>query len=381
MIYADNASTTKISELAFAQMLPHLQEQYGNASSQYSLGVKARRAVIQARRQVADAIGAQPSEIVFTSGGSEGNSWVLQGISALYSQEPIHIITTAIEHHSVLNACRFLEKRGIAVTYLPVDNNGYISTADIKSALRSETKLVSIMLANNEIGTIQPISEIGAFLRERNILFHTDAVQAVGHIPISIEDMNIDFLTASAHKFYGTKGTGFVYIHSGIKLPQMVFGGEQEYGNRAGTENVAGIVALGYALEESVVHMSKEKESVSNLAQTTIDNLKDLIPGIQINAEKARRLPGILNISFPDVSGEAIMNLLDLKGICISTSSACNSGKDEPSHVLLALGLTEQQSKSTIRISYGRYNTLREVDIISKAISDAYNNIRRARQC
>jgi cysteine desulfurase len=228
VIYADNAATTKLSDMAFEKMLPFLRDEYGNASSQYSLGVRAKRAVEQARQQVAEAIGVESSEITFTSGGSEGNSWALQNITALWSGKSIHIITSSIEHHSVLNTCRALEKRGVAVTYLPVDSAGHIFERDVESALRSDTRMVSIMMANNEIGTIQPIAEIGELLSRRGILFHTDAVQAVGHIPINAKDLQVDFLTASAHKFNGAKGTGFVYIRSGLELPQLVFGGEQE---------------------------------------------------------------------------------------------------------------------------------------------------------
>jgi cysteine desulfurase len=268
-----------------------------------------------------------------------------------------------------------LEKRGIAVTYLPVNNNGCVSVTDVELALRSDTHLVSIMLANNEIGTIQPIAEISRLLCRRGILFHTDAVQAAGHIPVKVKDLQVDFLTASAHKFNGAKGTGFMYMRSGLDLPQLIFGGGQEYGKRAGTENVAGIVALGYALEESVTMMGDEQERLTALIRATVDGLKATIPNIRINAKSAERLPGTLNVTFPDVSGEAIMHLLDLKGICVSTGSACNSGKDEPLHVLLALGLSEQEAKSSMRISYGRYNTLREVNEIVIAIGNAYDKI------
>lgn len=375
MIYADNAATTKLSDGAFEKMLPFLREHYGNASSKYSLGVNAKRAVENARRQVAYAIGAEHSEIIFTSGGSEGNSWVLQSVPSLFSNEQIHIITSSIEHHSVLNACHALESRGCVVTYLPVDGNGCVSVSDVESALWPNIKLVSIMLANNEIGAIQPISEIGKLLRERKILFHTDAVQAVGHIPVNVKELQVDFLTASAHKFNGAKGTGFMYMRSGLGLPQLVFGGEQEQGQRAGTENVAGIVALGYALEESVSVMAAEREKLTSLIRATIDGLRVAIPDIRINAKDAERLPGTLNVTFPRTSGESLMHLLDLKGICVSSSSACNSGKDEPSHVLLALGLSKQQAKSSIRISYGRYNTNGEAEKIVASITDAYAKI------
>jgi cysteine desulfurase len=375
VIYADNAATTRISDRAFEQMLPFLREQYGNASSQYSLGAKAKRAVEQARKQVAAAIGAEASEITFTSGGSEANSWVLRSAAEIYRNEPMHIITSAIEHHSVLNACRVLEQSGVEVTFLPVDDTGRVWIEDVKAAIKPITKLVSIMLANNEIGTIQPIAEIGAFLHERGILFHTDAVQAVGHIPIDIGKLKVDFLTASAHKFNGAKGTGFFYKRSGLDLPPLIFGGEQERGLRAGTENIAGIVAAGYAVEESIAEMSETAKRLKTMVDATVSGIRARISTVRVNGNSQNRLPGTVNLGFNGVSGESLMHLLDLKGICVSTSSACNSGKDEPSHVLLALGLSERQAKSSIRISYGRYNTIEEVEKIVKAVSDAYSKI------
>jgi cysteine desulfurase len=378
MIYADNAATTKISELALAKMLPFLQEQYGNASSQYSLGVKAKRAVEQARRQVAEAIGAQQSEITFTSSGSEANSWVLRGAVESFKNESIHIITTAIEHHSILNACHTLEAMGVEVTFLPVDSDGVVSVESLKTSIRPNTKLVSIMFANNEIGTIQPISEIGAFLRNRGIWLHTDAVQAVGHIPVNVDELHVDFLSASAHKFNGAKGTGFLYMRSGLSLPNLVFGGEQEHGYRAGTENVAGIVAMGYALAESVSEMLQTAERLRGMTQETIVKIQERIPEVHLNGRQHTRLPGTINLGFDEVSGEALMNLLDLKGICVSTSSACNSGKSEPSHVLLALEQSEKQAKSAIRISYGKYNTVEEAETVAIAVCDAYDKIKGA---
>ena len=375
MIYADNAATTKISELALAKMLPFLQDQYGNASSQYSLGVKAKRAVEQARQQVAEAIGAQPSEINFTSGGSEANSWVLRGVADLFKDKSLHIITTAIEHHSVLNACHTLESMGVEVTFLPVDSDGVVSVESLKSAIRPNTKLVSIVLANNEIGTIQPVNEIGAFLHSQEIWLHTDAVQAVGHIPVNVDELHVDFMSASAHKFNGAKGTGFLYVRSGFSLPNLIFGGEQEHGYRAGTENVAGIVAIGVALAESVGEMEQNAEQLQALTRETVTRIRERIPIVRLNGNQQTRLPGTINLGFDGVSGEALMNLLDLKGICVSTSSACNSGKSEPSHVLLALGQNEQQAKSAIRISYGKYNTIDESSAVATAVCDAYDKI------
>lgn len=373
LIYADNAATTRISDNVLKEMLPFLQEQYGSASSQYSLGLIAKRAIEQARQQVAVDIGAEPSEIVFTSGGSESNSWVLSSVSNG------HVITSSIEHHSVLNTCLLLERTGIDVTYLPVDSQGRVSLDSVIKAIRSDTKLVSIMLANNEIGTIQPIAEIGEYLRERNILFHTDAVQAVGHIRVNVKELGIDFLTASSHKFNGAKGTGIFYKRNGVSLPPLIFGGEQERGARAGTENVAGIVAAGYAIRESVNDMTAKADKLSAFVQATICGIRAKIPSIIVNGDENNRLPGIVNIVFDGVRGESLMHLLDLKGICVSTSSACTSGKDEPSHVLMALGLTEQQAKSAIRISYGRYNNMDEVETIVATICNAYNKILAAK--
>ncbi len=375
MIYADNAATTKISDSVLEKMLPFLREQYGNASSQYSLGAKAKRAVEQARKQVAFAIGAEPSEIIFTSGGSEANSWVLRNFANAYSNEPIQIITTAIEHHSVLNACRVLKHNGIEVNFLPVDKAGRVSVSEVKAAIKPHTKLVSIMLANNEIGTIQPIAEIGRLLSGRGILFHTDAVQAVGHIPVDVNDLRVDFLTASAHKFNGAKGTGILYKRTGIELSPLVFGGEQEQGLRAGTENVAGIVSAGYAIEESVIDMGVISKRLKVMVDATVKGIKEKIPSVRVNGNIEKRLPGTVNLSFDGVSGESLMHLLDLKGICVSTSSACTAGKDAPSHVLFALGLNEQQAKSAIRISYGKDNTMDEANKIVIAICDTYEKI------
>ncbi len=375
MIYADNAATTRISDLAFEKMVPFLREQYGNASSQYSLGVKAKYAIEQARQQAATAIGAEAAEITFTSGGSEANSWVLRGVAEMFSGKAIHILTSSIEHHSVLNACHTLKSMGAEITYLPVNGHGTVEIANVISETRPNTKLVSIMLANNEIGTIQPITEIGKYLHERDILFHTDAVQAVGHIPVDVNDLQVDFLSASAHKFNGAKGTGFLYKRSGLKLPSLVFGGDQEHGFRAGTENVAGIVALGYAIEESVAEMQSTSSRLKTMVNNTVKGIQETIPSVRMNGDIENRLPGTVNLRFDGVSGESLMNLLDLKGVCVSTSSACNSGKDIPSHVLLALGLSEEQAKSSIRISYGRYNTQEDIETIVEIICKAYIKI------
>jgi len=369
LIYADNAATTKISDHAFEKMLPFLQEQYGNASSLYSLGMKSRQVIEEARSKIASAIWASPNEIIFTSGGSEGNSCVLSSIT------DGHVITSSIEHPSILNTCRALERKGIDITYLSVDNKGLVSLDDIEDAIRPDTRLVSIMLANNEIGTIEPIQEIGKYMRQQGILFHTDAVQAVGHIPVNVRELCVDYLTASAHKFNGAKGVGFIYKREGVPLKSTIFGGEQEMGFRAGTENVAGIASMGYALEENIAKMTKIADSLVKFVQATIDGIRAKVSDILVNGDPNNSLPGIINIVFNGVSGESLMHLLDLKGICVSTGSSCSSRNETSSHVLMALGLSEKQAKSAIRISYGRYNTMQEVDTIVSTVCDAYKKI------
>jgi len=375
VIYADNAATTRISDRAFEQMIHFLREEYGNASSRYSLGTKAKRALEHARKQTAEAINAEPSEIIFTSGGSEANNWVLRFIADAYRNEQAHIITSSIEHHSILNACRALERNGVGITFLPVASTGLVSVEDVEAAIRPDTKLVTIMLANNEIGTIQPIAEIGHLLKGKGILFHTDAVQAVGHIPVNVSKLQIDFLTASAHKFNGAKGTGILYKRAGLELSPIVFGGKQEQGLRAGTENVAGIVSTGCAIEESVEEMDTTANRLRAMVEIVERKVKEQIPFVRVNGDAEKRLPGIINLGFDGVSGESLMHLLDLKGICVSTSSACTSGNDEPSHVLLALGQTKQQAQSAIRISFGKYNTIDEAEIVTSALCYAYDKI------
>jgi len=375
VIYADNAATTRVSDSVLEKMLPFLQEQYGNPSSTYYFGVKARNAIEQSRKQVSAAIGAAPDEITFTSGGSEANTWVLRGFIETSGGEDPHIITSSIEHPSVLNVCRSFEARGIEVTYLPVDTKGRVSLDGFMAAIKPNTKLVSIMLANNEIGTIQPIAEFGKALRDRGILFHTDAVQAIGHIPVNVNALHVDFLTASAHKFHGVKGTGFLYKRSGLELPPLLVGGGQEKGLRSGTENVAGIVAAGNALEESISAMPDTAKRLKALIHATVEGIRARLPNVRINGDSKEHLPGIVNLGFDGVSAEPLMYLLDLKGICVSAGSACASGKGEPSHVLFALGLSKEQAVSAIRISYGRYNTMDEAIVIVNAICDSYDKI------
>jgi cysteine desulfurase len=377
LIYADNAATTRISDAALEQMLPFPREAYGNPSSRHSLGAGARRAVERARGQVAEALGAEASEITFTSGGSEANSWLLRGMAEVFRGDgPMHVITTSIEHHSVLNACRALEGAGAEVTYLPVDGAGRVAPVDVEAAIRPNTKLATIMLANNEIGTIQPLAEIAQLLKARGVLLHTDAVQAAGHVPVDVRAMGIDFLTASAHKFNGPKGTGFLFRRQGLDLPPLILGGGQERGLRAGTENVAGIVAAGCALLESVAAMGETAARLSAMADATARGVMAVIPTAKALGDAANRLPGLVNLVLEGVSGESMMHLLDLKGICVSTGSACASGGAGASHVLLALGLTDAEAKSSIRVSYGRYNAAEDAGAIASAVCNAYEKIR-----
>jgi cysteine desulfurase len=376
VIYADNAATTKISPTVLEKMLPFLHENYGNASSQSALGIKAKRAIENAREQISRCICSNPDEVFFTSGGTEANNWVLRSVADAYLNKNPHFITSKIEHPSVLYTCRALEQKGVEVTYLPVNNCGQVLIDDVVSSIRQNTVLVSIMLANNETGVIQPIADIGKLLRDKDILFHTDAVQAVGHILVDVNSLNVDFLTASAHKFHGAKGTGILYKRPRVELKALLYGGGQEKGMRSGTENVASIVAAGYAIEECYSGTDSIVNRLNELMLKTAASIKTHIPTVRINGSIDERLPGIINLGFDDVSGESLMHLLDLKGICVSTSSACSAGKGEPSHVLLAMGQTDKQAKSAIRISYGRYNTDEDASAVAKAVCEVYKKVK-----
>jgi len=375
MIYADNAATTKLDSKVLAAMLPYLQDQYGNASSRYSLGHQSRRAVEHARAQVASAIGASANEIFFTSGGSESDNWAIRGAALSLREKGNHIITTRIEHPAVLNTCYFLEERGFDITYLPVDRFCRIDPSDIAAAIKSTTILVSVMLANNEVGTVQPIREISMITKSAGILLHTDAIQAIGHIPVNVVELGVDMLSGSAHKFHGPKGIGFLYIKSNTDLSRFIYGGYQEKGMRAGTENVAGIVGTGEAIKLCSLDLHNHMGQMQMLSNELIDFLQAQIPNIIINGNQSDKLPSIVNISLPGVGGEALMLVLDTKGICVSTSSACASGNTDPSHVLLAMGITPELANNTIRISFGRYNTLDEVRIIAQEISKIYRKL------
>ena len=378
MIYADHAATTALSERALAAALPFFRENYGNASSAYSFGKQARKAVERAREQVACAVGAHAAEIVFTAGGSEGNNTVLRGVveQAWQAKKPVHIVVSTIEHPSILVTCRALERCGVEVSYLPVSKRGRVSSVSVIGALRTDTCLVSVMLANNEVGTVQPVAEIAEALAGRGIPFHTDAVQVVGHIPVDVRELGVTYLTASGHKFYGMKGTGFFYQKAGAELPALIVGGGQERGLRAGTENTAGIVALGEALTESCECMAGKDARLERLVVNTVQELRRYLPDMRVHGEGGAHLPGLVNIGVPGVRGESLVHLLDLKGICVSAASACNAGTDVPSHVLLAMGYSEKEAMEALRISYGRETTEQDAREIVQAIAGAVGKIR-----
>lgn len=377
MIYVDNAATTKIDSDVLEGMMPYLSENYGNASSVYSFGQKTHKAIEVARNQFAEAFNVQSNEIIFTSCGSEGNTWAIQGVAQLMQSKGQHIITSAIEHHSVLNACRTLQAQGYNVTYLPVDCYGMVAPKDVEKAIRPETILISIMYANNEIGTIQPLKDIADIVHNHGILVHTDAVQAVGHIPVDIKDLNVDLLTASAHKFHGPKGVGIIYTKNGIVLPPLISGGHQEGGRRGGTENTAGIVGAGLAIQKSMHELPNMADNLRVLSAHLISRIREELPIIKLNGHHVQRLPGIVSLSLPNMDGEALLLQLDLKDICVSTGSACNSGQLDPSHVLLATGIPIELANGTIRISFGKYNTLDEINPIVDAICTAYKKSNR----
>ncbi len=375
-IYVDNAATTRITEDVLAAMMPYLTTNFGNASSLYSLGVTSALAVQKARKQVADALHTQPSQILFTAGGSESDNWLKVFAHALAKKGKTHIITSCIEHHALLHSMARLEKEGFTVTYLPVSPEGFVSVEDFKNAITEETGLASIMFANNEVGTIQPIKEIGAICREHKILFHTDAVQAVGHIPVDVEEMNIDMLSLSGHKFHGPKGIGAFYCRKGIPVDNLIDGGGQERGKRAGTENVAGIVGLGAAIELAVSHMDENIAKVSALRDRLIDGLLAAVPECRLNGSRTNRLPGNANISFVGVEGESLLLRLDQYGIMASSGSACASESLDVSHVLMALGIPHEVAHGSIRMSLSEENTEEDIDTIISVFPGIVSSLR-----
>lgn len=376
-IYADNAATTKLGSAAKNAMLPYLDELYGNASSLHSAGQHAKAALNQAREDVAAAIGAKrSSEITFTSGGSEADNQAIISTAELGAKKnKKHIISTKFEHHAVLHTLDKLERQGFEITLLDPDRNGLIRTEDVKAAIREDTSLVTVMYANNEIGTIQPIAEIGAVCREKGVLFHTDAVQAVGHLHIDVEAQNIDLLSLSAHKFHGPKGVGALYARRGISLTRLIEGGGQEKGRRAGTENMMGIIGLAAALKDAALRIDQNTAYISAIRDRIIDGLLE-IPNTILNGDRTKRLAGNINVSFEGIEGESLLLLLDDKGIAASSGSACTSASLLPSHVLLSIGVPQEVAHGSLRLSLSEYNTLDEAEYIIQAVKDVVSELR-----
>ena len=375
-IYLDNSATTRLDDEVLKEMMPYLTEEYGNASSIYKLGRNTRNAVETAREKIAKAINAEPDEIYFTSGGTESDNTTIRGIAYNNKKKGNHIITSKIEHPAILETCKQLEKEGFEITYLNVDKNGIIDFEQLKNSIKETTILISIMFANNEIGTLQPIKEIGTIARENNIYFHTDSVQAVGSIKIDVKKMNIDSLSMSAHKFYGPKGIGALYIKKGITFQKFMNGGHQERNKRAGTENVPAIVGMGKAIEIAYRDLEKHTKQIKELRDYYINQVKDKIPYIKINGDMEKRLPGNSNISFRFIEGESLLLNLDLKGICASSGSACTSGSLDPSYVLLAIGLPHEIAHGSLRISIGKYNTKEEIDYLVENLVEIVSKLR-----
>ena len=375
-VYADNAATTKISPEVLNAMYPYLTEEYGNASSIYSLGRNAKKAIEASREKVAKAIGADPSEIYFTSCGSEADNWALRGTChRLKAKGKKHIITSVFEHHAILHTCQALEKEGFEITYLPVSPLGIVCPDDVKNAIREDTAIVSIMYANNEIGTIQPISEIGAICREKGVIFHTDAVQAVGNVEINVKEQNIDLLSLSGHKIHAQKGIGAIYIKKDIVLPNLIFGGAQEKNKRAGTENVPAIVGLGTAIEIATADIKAKNEKVTAMRNRLIDGILKL-SHTRLNGDREKRLAGNCNISIEGVEGESLLLMLDMNGICASSGSACTSGSLDPSHVLLALGLKHEVAHGSLRLSINDETTDEDIDYILEVVPRVVERLR-----
>ena len=376
LIYLDNAATTKTAPEVVEAMLPYFSEAYGNPSSIYSLAGESRKAVDQARETIAKALGARPEEIYFTAGGTESDNWALKAAAEFYRKKGNHIITTKIEHHAVLHSCQWLEKQGFEVTYLNVDENGVVRLEELKAAIRPTTILISVMYANNEIGTIQPIREIGEIAHEHGILFHTDAVQAFGQLPIQVDDCRIDMLSASGHKLNGPKGIGFLYIRKGVKIRSFIHGGAQERKRRAGTENVPGIVGFGKAVERAVGTMEERTETERRLRDYLIDRVLKEIPYARLNGHRSQRLPGNANFSFQFIEGESLLIMLDMEGICGSSGSACTSGSLDPSHVLLAIGLPHEIAHGSLRLTLNEEITKEELDYVVDTLKRIVEKLR-----
>ena len=375
-IYLDNAATTKTSPEVVEVMVPYFSEFYGNPSSVYSLASESKKAVADAREIIAESLGAKVTDIYFTAGGTESDNWAIKAAAEAYVSKGKHIITSAIEHHAVLHTCQYLEKHGYEVTYVGVDENGILKLDELKRAIRPDTILISVMFANNEIGTIQPVKEIGEIAKANNIIFHTDAVQAYGKLPINVEEYHIDMLSASGHKINGPKGIGFLYIRKGLKLRSFIHGGAQERSRRAGTENVPGIVGLGTAVSLAMANMGKRAQYETNLRDYFIAQIEEKIPYCRLNGDRQKRLANNVNFSFEFIEGESLLIMLDMKGICASSGSACTSGSLDPSHVLLAIGLPHEIAHGSLRLTLSEENTKEEIDITVASIAEIVEKLR-----
>ncbi|MBO5426364.1 MAG: cysteine desulfurase NifS [Lachnospiraceae bacterium] len=375
-VYLDHAATTATRPEVVEEMLPYFTEKFGNPSSIYSFSSQNKDAIVNARRIIGDSLGTDAANIYFTAGGSESDNWALKETARTYASKGKHIITTKIEHHAILHTCEFLEKEGYEVTYVGVDEHGIVKLDELKAAIRPDTILISVMFANNEIGTIQPIKEIGAIAREHGVLFHTDAVQAYGQLPINVDDMNIDMLSASGHKLNGPKGVGFLYIRKGIKIRNLIHGGAQERARRAGTENVPGIVGLGKAVEIAFATMEERTKKEIELRNYLIDRVMAEIPYTRVNGHIDKRLPNNANFSFQFIEGESLLIMLDMAGVCASSGSACTSGSLDPSHVLLAIGLPHEIAHGSLRLTLGDENTKEEIDYVIDNLKDIVQRLR-----
>ena len=376
LIYLDNAATTKTSEEVVAAMLPYFTEYYGNPSSVYEFAGESKKAVSNARRTIAETLGAQENEIYFTAGGSEADNWALKATAEAYQNKGKHIITTRIVHHGILHTAEYLEKRGFEITYIGVDENGVVKVDELEKAIRPDTILISVMFANNEIGTIQPIKEIGEIAKKHGILFHTDAVQAYGQLPINVDELHIDMLSSSGHKLNGPKGIGFLYIRKGVKIRSFVHGGAQERKRRAGTENVPGIVGYGKAAEIAAKTMKERTAKEIELRDHLIDRVLAEVPYTRLNGHRTNRLPNNANFSFQFVEGESLLILLDNNGICGSSGSACTSGSLDPSHVLLAIGLPHEIAHGSLRLTLSAETTLEDIDFVVDCIKQIIERLR-----
>lgn len=376
-IYFDHAATTPVKDEVLKAMLPYFTDNYGNASTVYQLGQKSRAALDDARAKVAGILNCKPNEIFFTGSGSEADNWAIKGAAHANKSKGNHIITSAIEHHAVLHTCKALEKEGFEVTYLPVDKYGRVSVEDVKNAVKDTTVLITIMFANNEIGTIEPIKEIAEIAKEHKILFHTDAVQAVGAVPIDLKELNVDMLSMSAHKFNGPKGVGALYVRQGVRIENLIEGGAQERGKRAGTENLPGIIGLATALELAVKSIDEKDKKISAMRDYIIEKIEAAIPYCRLNGHREYRLPGNVNFSFEYIEGESMLLWLDINNIAASSGSACTSGSLDPSHVLLAIGLDHATAHGSLRVTIGEENTYEEADFLVKTLTETVDKLRK----